>query len=109
MICSHIPLVLFMLHPCGEQYNCLSLLTSDGRNFTPKLLINFHGSSIRLRDRIISPFAELYKKNKADLMNQIACELDIRLWKEPVRDYPSVRFLKEILEFDSVTVTFGMV
>lgn len=101
---SHNPMILYMMHPCGEQYNCLALLTNDGRYFSPKLLINLYGSSIHAGNRIISPYPELYKKNKADLMERIACDSEIMLSEAPVRVCPSVIFLKKILELDSVTV-----
>jgi hypothetical protein len=56
MIHSLEPLVLFMLHPGGEQYNCLSILQDDGRKFSPIILITLKGSSIRVRDITISPY-----------------------------------------------------
>lgn len=64
MIRSYEPLILTVLHPGGEQYNCLALLSSAGRCFSPKLLINLSGSSIYERNSKIRPYPELYKKNK---------------------------------------------
>src|SRR5690606_14871192 len=104
MIRSYEPLILTVLHPGGEQYNCLALLSSAGRCFSPKLLINLSGSSIYERNSKIRPYPELYKKNKEDLLDRIAHEFELRLWKTPVRDCTSVSFLKKILELDSVTV-----
>jgi len=104
MIRSYEPLILTVLHPGGEQYNCLALLSSAGRCFSPKLLINLSGSSIYERNSKIRPYPELYKKNKEDLLDRIAHEFELRLWKTPVQDCTSVSFLKKILELDSVTV-----
>jgi len=101
---SHEPFMLSMMHPGGEQYNCLALLTYDGQLFSPKLLITLNGDSIHEGNRTISPYPELYKKNKTDLMDLIARQFEIQLFDSPVRNCPVVSYLMKVLELDSVTV-----
>ncbi|MGE5494379.1 MAG: hypothetical protein ACM3S4_03635 [Burkholderiales bacterium] len=101
---NHDPLILSMMHPGGGQYNCLALLAYDGSHYTPKLLITLNGNGVHGGDRTISPYPELYEKNRADLIDRIAREFKIRLWETPIWDCPSVSFLKKILELDSVTM-----
>lgn len=101
---SYEPLVLFMLHPSGEQYNCLALLSYDGQYFSPKLFINLNGTSIYEGNRIISKYSELYKKDKEVLLDQIASQFRIRLRDLPVRECPAVSYLIKISALDSITV-----
>ncbi|NLT46803.1 MAG: hypothetical protein GXX92_00175, partial [Clostridiales bacterium] len=101
---SYERLMLSMMHPGGEQYNCLALLTYDRQRFSPKLLITLNGSGIHEGNRTVTPYPELYKNNKADLMERIARQFEIRLCDSPVRGCPAVSYLMKILELDSVTV-----
>jgi hypothetical protein len=105
MIHSLEPLVLFMLHPGGEQYNCLSILQDDGRKFSPIILITLKGSSIRVRDITISPYPELYKKNKIALINNIAERSGIRISDTPINNHAAISYLMELAALDNIEIT----
>lgn len=105
MIRSLEPLVLFMLHPGGEQYNCLSILRDDGRKLSPHIMITLNGSSIHLGDKTISPYPQTYKKNKVALLNNIAMQSGLRLADAPVRKHAAIAYLMELLTLDSIEIT----
>lgn len=101
---SQEPLMLFMLHPGGEQYNCLALMVYDGQSFFPRLLITLNGTNIHEGNITISPYPKLYKKNKQDLLDQIARQFNIRLADSAVRECPTVSHLMKILALKNVTM-----
>lgn len=101
---SHEPFMLSMMHPGGEQYDCLTLLTHDGRQISPKLLITLNGDSIHEGNIAICSYTKLYKKDKAALLDQIGRQFEIRLCDLPIRDCPAVSYLMKLLELDSVSV-----
>lgn len=101
---SQEPLTLFMLHPGGEQYDCLALLTHDGWQFSPKLLITLNGSNIHGWDPGIIPYPDLYKKNKKALLEQVARQFEILLHDSPIRNCPAVSHLMKLSAIEDVTV-----
>ncbi len=105
MIRSVEPLVLFMLHPGGEQYKCLAILRNDGQGLSPHVIINLYGNSISLGSRLISPYPELYKKDKAAIINNIAVQCGFRLSDVPVRKLAAMSFLIELAALSSIEIT----
>lgn len=101
---SYESLNMFMLHPGGEQYDCLALLSYDGRSFSPKLLITLNGSSIYEANKGISQYQKLYKKNKEALLDKVAHQFEIRMLDSPVRDCTAVSYLMKLSALDYVEV-----
>lgn len=105
MIRSVEPLVLFMLHPGGEQYECLSILRDNGQGLAPNVMINLYGNSISAGNEFISPYTELCKKDKKALLNDIAVQCGFRLSDTPVRKLTAMSFLMKLLALTNIEIT----
>lgn len=105
MIRSVEPLILFILHPGGEQYKCLSILRDNGQGLSPNVMINLYGNSISVGNELISPYPALYKKDKAALFNDIAVQGGFRLSDAPVRKLAAMSYLMELVALSSMEIT----
>jgi hypothetical protein len=99
------PLVLFMLHPGGEQYKCLSILRDTGQDLSPIVMINLYGNSISAGNELISPYPALYKKDKKALLKDIAIHSGFRLSDTPVRKLAAMSFLMELFAHNNMEIT----
>lgn len=97
--------VLFMLHPGGEQYNCLSILQEDDGKLSPKIQITINGSSILIQDKIISPYPVLYKKDKMNLISNIAALSGVRISEKPVRKCEAAFYLLGLAAVNNIEIT----
>lgn len=99
------PHMLFLLHPGGEQYDCLSILRDKEQGMSPNVMINLYGNSISAGNELISPYHELYKKDKAALLNDTAVQGGFRLSDVPVRKLAAMSFLMELLAINNIEIT----
>lgn len=93
MIRSSEPLLLFIIHPCDGQYDCLALLNNFREG--PVMMVNLYGSSIVISrsSDIIDGYLDLYLKDKESLISLIAIKGGIRLEKKPIRALAAIHFL----------------
>ena len=100
MVRSREPLSLTQSHPGGGQYNCLTLFKSLEEGSLA--MINMKGESISLSDTsaLISPYKEMFIKDKESLLSRVARGCKVVLNDQPVREIVPLDFFLELLEHE---------
>lgn len=91
------PLSLTVLHPGGEQYECITVM-KNANDVSQDLLINLHGESILANGELLRPYQELYKKDKQLLLSDISSFCGYRLATKAIRELYAMGFVKRLAE-----------